>query len=281
MKFTLNYNLLAIVFSMAISALSAQTPISEATRTAKVWPQYPGCDSSMAGCSKSKLTEFITSNLVIPAEAKKEGLGGVVMVEFVIEKNGTIGEVRTLHDPGFGLGTAAVNVVSQMKEKKIKWSPALEKGKRVPFRYMTPVSFNLSRPDEEPQQSTTATHTKPAVYDVVEVMPMYAGCTSSPGDTIDCTYMHILKHFQTNLAYPDTALKVGTEGPVIVEFIIDEKGNVTKPLIKSGLGYGCDEEALRVIMMMPTWQPGRENGVAVPVRMVMPILFKIPKPNTE
>ncbi len=243
MNIPLKYTLFAMLFLVLSASLKGQTPIGEACRSAELWPQWPGCDTGMSNCTKSKLTEFISSNLQIPTEAKAQGLGGVVMVEFVVEKNGTIGEVRTLHDPGSGLGSAAMNVVSLMKEKKIKWTPAEENGKRVAFRYMTPVSFNLSRPAEEMQKLVVEDIVTPEVYDAVDVMPMYAGCTRTETDTIDCTFIQMLRHFQTNLKYPDAALSLGTQGPVVIEFIIDEQGNIIKPLIKSGLGHGCDEEA--------------------------------------
>jgi hypothetical protein len=95
----------------------------------------------MTDCTKLKLASFISSNLVLPSKAKAEGAGGLVAVEFVIEKNGEIGEVKALHDPGFGLGDEATRVVKLMVEKDIKWIPARKDGKKVPFRYMVPVPF--------------------------------------------------------------------------------------------------------------------------------------------
>lgn len=228
-----------------------------------------------------KLDEFIASNLQIPAEAMAEGVGGVVLVEFVIEKNGTIGEVRTLHDPGLGLGTEAVRVVSQMKEKKIKWTPAEIKGKKVPFRYMIPVSFNVTKPTEMPVETKITEVEMPDVYEVAEVMPKYAGCLSIENDTVDCTFMQLIQHIKTNLTYPDSALAAGAQGPVVVEFVIDATGNITKPVITKSLGYGCDEEAIRVVSLMPAWQPGMQDGKPVAVRMVVPVMFQISKPNQE
>ncbi len=276
------YSLLAsFLVAFSIISLSAQTPITEATRSAEVFPQWPGCKAEMGDCSKSKISEFIISNLRVPDEAKAQGAGGVVMVEFVIEKNGNIGEVRTLLDPGFGLGKEAVRVVSLMNEKKIKWTPAEDKGKRIPFRYMTPVSFNLARPVEVSKKIAVEQVVTEEVYDVVDVMPRYAGCEPSVTDTMDCTFMNMISHIQTNLKYPDTAQTVGVQGPVVVEFVVDSRGLVTEPTVIKSLGFGCDEEAVRVISLMPIWQPGLMAGIPVSVRMVIPILFQISKPEKE
>lgn len=282
MKFPLILSLfITISVVLTTSSISAQTPITEAIRVAEVPPQWPGCAADTTDCTKNKLTEFIAANILTPPQAKAQGAGGVVLVEFVIEKNGTIGEVRTLHNPGLGLGEEAVRVVSLMKEKKIKWSPAQEKGKRIPFRYMIPVSFNLPKPVEEAPRVQVTEIDMPEVYDVAEVMPRYAGCDQAVTDTVDCTFMQLLKHIQSNLIYPDSAKNLGAQGPVVVEFIVDATGKVTNPVIMKSLGYGCDEEALRIISLMPAWQPGMQDGKPVAVRMVIPILFQLSKPDKE
>jgi TonB family protein len=282
---TMNLSFRHFLYSIAISffsfAISAQTPILEAARVAEVEPLWPGCTADVKDCSRNKMLEFIETNLQTPAEAKAQGAGGVVLVEFVVEKNGSIGEVHTLRDPGLGLGTEAERVVSLMKEKKIKWSPAEEKGKRIPFRFIIPVSFNLSRPAEVAEVAPITEVDMPEVFEVAEVMPKYSGCVNDQNDTIDCTFRHVLEHIKTNLTYPDSAKAAGAEGPVVVEFIIDASGSITKPVITKSLGYGCDEEALRVISLMPAWQPGMQGGKPVAVKMVVPVMFQISKPNQE
>ena len=273
--------LILIILSLFFPLLQAQTSFEEATREAEVQPQWPGCEGDTSSCSRMKLLEFINMHLQTPAEAKAAGAGGVVLVEFVIEKNGKIGLVRTLHDPGYGLGTEAVRVVSMMKEKKIKWSPAREDGKKVPFRSMIPVSFNVDTKVKATPPVEVKEVPAPEVYDVVEVMPVYAGCENWDVDTVDCTFMNILKHIQSNLVYPDSAGKAGVQGPVVVEFVIDPTGKVTQAKVTDGIGYGCNEEALRVISMMPAWVPGRQDDLPVPVRMVIPIMFQPSKSPKE
>lgn len=280
MSLLIRFSLLLIMSGTTILNLPAQTPFDQATRKPDVMASWPDCDPGIE-CTRKKLDAFIAKNLVIPAEAREQNAGGMVMVEFVVEKNGTIGEIRTLHDPGYGLGTAASNVIAQLRTQKIKWKPALEKGKKIPSRFMTPVSFNLGLPPEALEKPVPPPVPTPDVYEVAEVMPVLEGCEQNVKDTVDCTFRKMLAHIQSNLTYPDSARKMSIQGPVVVEFIVDKTGKVTSPKVTRGLGHGLDEEALRVISLLPAWKPGMQDGQPVNVRMVVPIQFQIPKPEQE
>lgn len=83
--------------------------------------------------------------------------------------------------------------------------------------------------------------------------------------------------FFEKIKYPAVAKKAGIEGRVFVEFVVDKEGNVVNPVIKKGIGSGCDEEALRAIKLA-TFSPGMVDGEAVNVKLVMPFTFKL---NTE
>jgi len=268
---------LFFILLISIPSLNAQTSLSEASRKVDVAPAWPGCDPKIPDCTKSRLTDFINANLQIPLEAKKENAGGVVAMEFVIEKSGMIGEVHAMHDPGMGLVLEATRVINLMNTKKIKWIPAENDGKKVPYRYIIPVSFNLAAPPKEKMEVKAVGAPTDGIYDVVDVMPRYQGCEKAVEDSVDCTFRKMIGHIKSQLKYPEEALKLKISGQVIVEFIIDTTGAVTRPSIKQGIGTGCDEEALRVVSSMPAWNPGKQDGKAVPVRMKVPIYFQLPK----
>ena len=80
-----------------------------------------------------------------------------------------------------------------------------------------------------------------------------------------------------NLVYPKEAKEAGIEGVVFVEFYIEKDGTVCDAKVLRGIGYGCDEEALRVVGLMPKWSPGKQRGKAVRVRYTLPINFKLSK----
>jgi protein TonB len=78
-----------------------------------------------------------------------------------------------------------------------------------------------------------------------------------------------------NLKYPPRAARMGIEGRVFVEFVVEKDGSLSDIKVARGIGGGCDEEAVRVISEAPKWQPGKQRGNAVRVRMIMPIVFKL------
>jgi len=80
-----------------------------------------------------------------------------------------------------------------------------------------------------------------------------------------------------NIQYPRRAQSLGIEGTVYVRFIIDEKGNVTQAETlpdRELLGYGLDEEAIRVIKLTK-WTPAKHGGKTVKLRKVLPVKFKL------
>lgn len=100
----------------------------------------------------------------------------------------------------------------------------------------------------------------------VEQMPEF------PGGMKELT-----KYFKENLQLPDTALKSKVAGIVFVSFLIGTNGSITDIAILKGIGYGCDQEAVRVIQMMPRWKPATQNGSPTPIRYSLPVRFSLPK----
>jgi periplasmic protein TonB len=76
------------------------------------------------------------------------------------------------------------------------------------------------------------------------------------------------------IKYPRQAKSIGTEGKVFVEFIINKNGEPSDLKILKGIGSGCDEEAMRVLAMTK-WEPGKQRGKPVRVKMVLPIYFQL------
>ena len=80
---------------------------------------------------------------------------------------------------------------------------------------------------------------------------------------------------QRNLEYPEIARKAGVEGRVIVQCVIDEKGNVVSTTVVKSLGNnGCDEAAINAIKSVK-WKPAKQRDKPVPVRVAIPVVFKL------
>ena len=83
-----------------------------------------------------------------------------------------------------------------------------------------------------------------------------------------------LEKLYREIEYPKQAMQIGIEGRVVVQFIVNKKGEVEEPVILRGIGGGCDEEVLRVIKLMK-FTPGIQNGNFVKVKMAQTITFKL------
>lgn len=101
------------------------------------------------------------------------------------------------------------------------------------------------------------------IFEVVEEQP-------EPEGGMEAFYKFVGKE----LRYPAQANRMGVEGRVFVQFVVDEQGNVSDVKAVKGIGAGCDEEAVRVIRLTK-WTPGKQRGRPVKVRMIMPVMFKL------
>jgi len=116
------------------------------------------------------------------------------------------------------------------------------------------VIYEEEPPEEEPDE----------IPYIVETMPSYVGGISE-----------FYKFVSKNLKYPAQARRMGIEGKVFVHFIVDKNGSLSDIKIMRGIGAGCDQEVLRIIRKSPKWNPGKQRGVPVKVRMMLPITFKL------
>lgn len=82
------------------------------------------------------------------------------------------------------------------------------------------------------------------------------------------------KYLQKNLRYPASALENGISGRVTISFIVEKDGRLSDIKIIKGIGFGCDEEAMRVLKKSPLWIPGIQNKQKVRVQYIMPIVFR-------
>lgn len=108
------------------------------------------------------------------------------------------------------------------------------------------------------------------VFTVVEDPPVFEG-------GMDAFY----KYVRNEINYPLQARKLGVEGRVDVQFVVEKDGSLTDVEAIRGIGAGCDLEAVRVVQDAPSFKPGKQRGKAVRVQMVMPIVFKLNKVSTN
>lgn len=91
----------------------------------------------------------------------------------------------------------------------------------------------------------------------------------------------MMRWLSENVIYPEAAQKNGAQGRVIVRFVVEKDGSISSPSIMKGVDKDLDREALRVVGMMPKWEPGKNNGKPVRSYYTLPITFKLQATETE
>ncbi len=121
--------------AQVVSPTPADTPqadtLGEVFVVVEVDPEYPG--------GMDALYNYLSSNIVYPSEAKEHNIQGRVFVSFVIEKDGTVSNIKVLHDIGGGCGDEAIRVVKGMP----RWKPGRQHGQRVRTQFVLPINFKL------------------------------------------------------------------------------------------------------------------------------------------
>jgi len=102
------------------------------------------------------------------------------------------------------------------------------------------------------------------VFTVVEVMPEFPGGSNA-----------LMNFIANNIKYPEEARRDTIQGRVFVNFVVEKDGSVSNVKVLRGIGGGCDEEAKRVVALMPNWTPGYQEGKAVRVSFNLPIRFML------
>lgn len=130
-----------------------------------------------------------------------------------------------------------------------------ERGSSVP----TPTNFGTA-PIDKPEEDFNT------VFDAIDVeqLPEFPGGEDE-----------LMIFLNKNMKYPERAVKENAQGKVVVTFIVNTNGEIENLKITRSLGFGCDDEALRVVKAMPKWKPGRFNGHNVSVQYDLPIQFEL------
>lgn len=100
------------------------------------------------------------------------------------------------------------------------------------------------------------------VYVFVEEYPSFPGGEEA-----------LYKFIDDNLRYPDEAREVNVTGTVVIRFVVEKDGSISNATIAREIGCGCGREALRVVNMMPRWNPGKQGGKPVRTEFILPVQF--------
>lgn len=211
----------------------------------KTPPTYPG--------GMQKFYQFFGSNIQYPKLAVENNIQGTLYLSFVIEKNGSIGDVKLDgRKLGYGTDEEAIRVVKLSQ----KWNPGMLAGKPVRVKYNIPVKFTM--PNKKPNPDGT-------IYDHVsmENPPSYPGGMQK-----------FYEFLGKNISYPKAASDNKVKGTVHVTFNIEKDGSLSDvKVVGNKIGSGIDDEAVRVVKLSQKWNPGLVNGVPARVKYNIPVKF--------
>jgi protein TonB len=101
------------------------------------------------------------------------------------------------------------------------------------------------------------------VFMVVDESPEFPGGTSA-----------LMGYLRDNMVVPDSCWENNIQGRVLVTFIVEKDGSITKPVVVKSVHPILDAEALRLVSAMPKWKPGRQNGEVQRVKYTIPVNFR-------
>ena len=202
----------------------------------EIQPAYPGGEKA--------LFEYLANNIKYPKKALDNGIDGTVYVQFTIDKDGSVTDVKVLRGIGGGCNEEALRLIKSMPN----WTPGTQQDIPVKVKYALPIKFKLNGNDAI-STNTTASFTGGEVA--------------------------LSEYLANNLKYPKKARKEKTEGTVVVNFVVTINGKIQGATITQSLSKNCDAEALRLVKAMPKWTPATKNGSPAMSAHSLPIKFKL------
>ncbi|MBK7761794.1 MAG: TonB family protein [Bacteroidetes bacterium] len=222
-------------------------------------PEYPSGEEAMYA--------YIYDHLKVPVEMQVNTISGRTIVGFYID---TDGDMKNLHIQR-SLSNEWDNLVLKAFEGMARWKPGKQNGRAVNVAYSVSVNCNLGNVSSEDVNEPASIDTEPTtkvasgeeeVYDFVEQMAEFPGGENA-----------LMKFLSQNIKYPNAARENNIKGRVFVEFIVHTDGSIYGIKVLRGIGFGCDEEVIRVVKSMPKWMPAKMNGKPVAMRYKLPVMF--------
>ena len=221
-------------------------------------PSFPG--------GLKEFSTFLNQHIQYPEEAKKANIKGFVNLTFTVDKDGSLTDISTDGKLGHGTDEEAIRVLKLSP----KWIPS-PRGKPIEASVSISVKFpnnqSISRDKLEQKQTLVEDNT---IYSFVsmENPPQFPGGMAK-----------FYKFLADNIKHPPMAAENNIQGKVFVSFIIEIDGSIRDINVDRKLGYGTDEEAVRVLKLSPKWIAGTQDSKPVRVKYNLPISFNLGKTN--
>lgn len=250
-----------------IDAIAQNVPVSQSDKVVEnpdIVPMFTG--------GTAEMHRFISNTLSYPADAAERNAQGLVVYTFVVEKDGSLSNFNIIHRADPLLNEEALRILKNMPP----WRPARHNGEIVRSETYVPMYFKLNKNVQySTRTSSSATARAYAktdqsilenseIYTIVDKMPVY-----------EYGEKELANFISYNMRYPKEALQQGIEGRILCSFIVGKDGSISNIEVVSGSNEALNNEAIRVLGLMPKWTPGENNGEKVNVKCLLPIDFTI------
>ena len=172
---------------------------------------------------------YVKRSVKYPEEAKRDGVEGIVLLEYLIIEDGGFSNFKVLKGIGSGCDQEAIRIMQEYT-KGFKWNPAMKDGKPIPQRMVLPVTFSFG---EDVLHDGSR---RDRIYTIVDTHAAPIG-----------GYDKFRKYISRHLEFPQEAIKNRLHTTVTVEFVVLEDGTLRGFKVATPKGFGFDEEALRVM----------------------------------
>ena len=213
---------------------------------------------------------WIQNNIRYPKEALAKGVGGRVIFQFVVERDGTPSSFNVLKSPDKSLA----DEVERVFKTSPKWEAGEQGGKKVRVLYTVPVVFTTPSAEtqefEQQKQNFEAQkhnfeQQKDLAYIKVEKMPTFQG-----GD------LNTFRNWvQSQIQYPKEAAAKNISGRVIFSFVVEKDGSTSDFTVLKTPDKLLADEVERIFKSCPKWEPGTQRGEKVRVKYTVPIVFAV------
>jgi Gram-negative bacterial TonB protein C-terminal len=214
-------------------------------------------DASFNGGGIDNFYKFINATFDF-SKVKKEG---TMITSFTINENGEIKNSRVTQFLDVESATEIIRVLKLAP----KWKPATRMGKPIAVNMKFPLNFTLSpvKTNEVKVKENADNYSENNIYNVsgVETKPEFTGGINNFHQFIG-----------NNFKVPEVK---NLAGKIIVQFVIEKDGTVTDIKVLKDIGYGTEDEAIRVLKLSPNWIPAQQNGKLVRCQFVLPISIKL------
>lgn len=250
--------------------MAQEPPLSASDRIVEdpdIQPMYTG--------GTAEMHRFIAHTLSYPPEAAERDIQGLVVYTFVVEKDGTLSNFKIIHRADPLLDAEALRILQLMPP----WRPARHHGEIVRAESYVPMYFKLNKQARraparnKPSGSATARAYAKTDREIIEENEILTIVDQMP------RYVYgeegLAEFIAHNIRYPKEARQQGIEGRILCSFIVSKDGSISNIEVVEGLHPQLDNEAIRVLGLMPRWIPGENGGEKVNVKCLLPIDFTI------